>query len=381
MNGKAKDRDRLSPSENERIQARGAGGVSVSRARFGGSGAVELFRGNRLDIFGDLDGDIWIPPDPFALSPDDKAAADLLVGTLTVPSAVVPFQPFLISWEVAGPSGAHARVNSYQLNVFGSGPILGLSSEPTSTEDGLKASGSEIASMWQGGPVKLWARFGSGIRELDVANVDIEDSGCSDTRLPLPGPSLLLQTQGADRFLAGVKEHAGPDVTVTVTTAPQASYSAVGFSFSIGLRLQSSQATLDVDLETQFMVAPKAGHLGASFSHPGYRTVEIDADLPWYDDLWHTITLGEHDLASYYGAFSDGLGQLADGFAYEVGNHVRGLPGPDHRDYEQLEAKADKAIATAIDMSSEELVVTLCPVPSRLVSVVGLFPIHDFKLS
>jgi hypothetical protein len=342
---------------------------------------VELFRGNRLDIFGDLDGEIWIPPDPFALSPDDKAAADLLVGTLTVSNAVVPFQPFLISWEVGGPSQAHARVLSYQLNVYGSGPILGLSSAAMLTDDGLKASGSEVASIWQGGPVKLWARFGSGIRELDVANIGIKTSGCSDEPLALSGPLLLFQTDGADEFVAGVKKHAGEDVTVTVTTAPQASVSVTGFRFAIGLRLHKSlEATLDVDLDMQFMVVPKAGHLGASFSHPGgYRTVEIGADLPWYDDLWHTITLGEHDLASYYGAFSDGLGLLADGFASRVGNRVRGLPDPVDPAYEQLEAKADKAIATAIDMSSEELVVTLCRVPSRLVSVVGLFAIQDFK--
>ena len=369
----------LSPSESRRIQAGGTAGLFTSHNRLGGAGAVELRRGNRLDVFGDFGGVIWVPDDPFDLSPADEAAADKLTGTLVVPNTVKPCQPFSVSWEVIGPGDAHARVNSYQLNV-GAGPIFGLSSEAKLTQDGLKAAGSEITSMWRSGTVKLWAQFGSGIRELDVTDVTIDDSDCSQERLGLPFPILLLQGTGADTFVERIREEAGEDVTVTVTTDAVAAFSSDGFSFGIGLRLEGSGATIDVDLGMQFMIVPRAGHLAGSFSSPGYRSVDISADLPWYDDLWHTITLGEHNLYSYYGRFRDGLKELADGFASAIGRQVRELPDPDDPEYEELEAEADKAVGTAIDIATQELIVTLCPITSGLVSVVGLFPADVFKL-
>jgi hypothetical protein len=371
----------LSPSESGRIQAGGIAGVLSSQDRLGGAGAVELRRGNRLDIFGDFGREIWVPDDPFDLSPADEAAADKLTGALVAPSTVKPFQPFSLPWEVTGPGSAHARVNSYQLNVFGSGPIFGLSSEANLTQDGPKAAGSEITSMWKSGSVTLWAHFGSGIRELAAADVMIDSSDCTDERLGLPLPTLLLQTDGANTFVERIREEAGEDVTVSVTSDAVATFSSNGFTFDIGLRLEGSGATIDVDLGMQFMVVPRAGHLAADFSSPGYRAVDIDANLPWYDDLWHTITLGEHNLSSYYGRFRDGLKELADGFASAIGRQVRELPGPSHPEYEGLEAQAPKALATAIDVASEELIVTLCPISSGLVSVVGLFPANVMKLA
>jgi len=356
-------------------------GIAVSQNRLGGAGAVELRRGNRLDLFGSLldtpfgpPGIVDVPPNPFDLSPADEAAADQLKAALVAPSFVQPFRPFSIGWQVQGPSSALARVNSYQVNVSSFGPIFGLSPEATLTPEGLKAQGSVTASMWKSGSIRLWARFGSGIRELVVKEVTVDRSDCSEERVPLAVAALLFQTDGATRFVEAVQEEAGEDVTVTVLTNALATYSSDGFTFTIKLKLEGSGATIVVDLGMQFAVVPRAGHLGASFSSPGYRSVDIDADLPWYDDLWHKITLGKHNLSSYYAVFGDGLKQLADGFAAALGRQARGLPDPDDPDYDDKEAKAPKAVATAMDITNDDLVVTLCPIPSQLVPVSGIFP-------
>jgi len=89
-------------------------------------------------------------------------------------------------------------------------------------------------------------------------------------------------------------------------------------------------------------------------------------------------TLGEPNLVSYQHHFSEGLKNLADGFASAIGRQVRGLP-PEVVD-ELEEAQAPKAIATAIDMSSDQLIVTLCPMTSGLVWVGGVFPAAAIKL-
>ena len=271
-------------------------------------------------------------------------------------------------------------MNSYQVNAASFGPIFGLSAEPHLTPDGLKAEGSVTSSIWRSGSVKLWAHFASGIRELEVKEVTVDTSDCSDERLSLAVPTLLFQTAGATTFVEKVQERAGEDVTVTVLTDAVATFSSDGFTFHIEIKLEGSGATLIVDLGMQFMIVPSSGHLGASFLSPGYRSVDIDANLPWPDDLWHTITLGEHNLSSYYGLFRDGLKELADGFASAIGRQVRGLPDSDDPDYDMLEAEAAKVVATTIDMATQDMIVTLCPITSGLVWVSGIFPADAVKL-
>lgn len=359
-----------------RIQSAGSE-IVVSRNTLGGAGAIELRRGNRLDVFGGPEEGLLAPLDSaFDLSPQDEDAADQLTATLVLPSTVQPFKRFLISWEVKGPEPALTRVNSYQLNVFSYGPMKGIPYDIISPPP--RAQGSVLTSMWQSGSIQLWARFGSGIRELEVKEITVDPSSCSDEeRLSLTVLKLLLQTDGAARFVEAVQEEAGEDVTVSVLNDAVATFSSDGFTFHMDIKLEGSGATLIVNLGMQFMIVPRAGHLGAYFLS---RTVDIDADLPWYDDAWHFITLGEHKLYSYYNRFNDGLKVLADVFASKVGDNVRGLPDPEDPDYEMLKAKAPAALTTAIDISSEELVVMLCPKISGLVWVGGIFQAADVKL-
>ena len=350
-----------------RIQTAGPG-IVISRNRLGGAGAVELRRGNRLDVFGGLDERILAPPDYFDLAPIDEAAADKLTAALVAPGTVQPFRPFSISWEVMGPEDALSRVNSYQLNVFSFGPIFGLSAESDLTPDGHKAQGSENTSMWQTGKVQLWARFGSGIRELEVTEITMDLSDCTEERLPLVILTSLLQGEAATRFVEAIQEEAGEDVIVSVLTDAVATFSSDGFTFHMDIKLASSEGTLIVRLGMQFMIAPRAGNL-AAFSSPGYRLVDIDADGGILAEVVQFIslgTLGEPNLVSYQHHFSERLKNLADGFASAIGRQVRGLP-PEVED-ELEEAQAPKAIATSIDMSSEELIVTLCPITTGLVS-------------
>lgn len=217
--------------------------------------------------------------------------------------------------------------------------------------------------MWQSGPGKLWARFGSGIRELEVKEITIDNSACAEKEVDLIWLTSILRGTAADQFVDSVKVRAGSDVNVTVIKIADAFASADGFEFSIDLRLKTSKATVDVNLEMQFMLVPRAGHLGSSFTLTGYRSVVMDPDLPWYDDLWHTLTLGEHNLNSYQTQFFVGLKELAEGFAAAVEENFI-LTG-DNED--------DNIIGTAIDETNAKFVAMLCPAPSGLVMVSGIF--------
>ena len=364
-------------------------GIGVSQNPFDPDAAVELRRGNRLDILGGLDlldernlfnPGFVVPDNPFDLSPIDEDAAEKLTANLIMTNVVRPFRPFNITWEVIGPSSAIERVQWYQLNVGGS-PIFNLTENATYVPGGIKEYGTVSTSMWKDGKVKLWAHFGSGIKELVIKDITVDLSNCSEEKRPLAILSLFLQTDGANQFVEGIKEEAGEDVTVTVTRNPISTFSNEGLTFDMALKLEGSGATIDVDLEMQFTIVPKAGNLAAFFGSSGYRTVIIDADLPWYDDAYHTITLGEHNISEYYGSFRDGLGKLADGFAEAVGRDVRGLPEPDDADYETLEEDAPKISATRIDGTSNELIVTLCPTTSGLITVDGIFPSDVVRVS
>lgn len=362
-----------------RIQAAGSD-IAISRNRLGGAGAVELRRGHRLDVFGGLEERIFAPPDFFDLSSIDEDAASKLTATLVVPSTVRPYRRFDVLWEVTGPSSALLRVNSYQLNVFSYGPIFGIEefAETGLTPDGPKIYGSVATSMWKSGSVKLWARFGSGIKELEVTEVTMDLSNCTEVRRQLFILTSLLRGAAADRFLERVREEAGEDVTVTVLTSADATASSDGFTFHMDIELDGEQGTLTVRLGMQFMIVPMLGNLGAVFSSGG-RSVDIDADLPWYDDFWHEITLGEHNLSSYQYRFTAALHELANGFASAIGRQARGLP--EEVEDEQEEEDAPKVIATAIDMSSQELIITLCPITGGLIRIGGIFPADAIKLA
>jgi len=374
---------KVDPTRSESRLSRAAGGISISRNRLGGAGAVELRRGNRLDIFGGLGEEIVVPRDFFDLSTEDEDAAEKLTAALVAPSSVYPFRRFSISWEVAGPGDALSRVIGYQLNVGSFGPIYGRN---------LEAQGSVTASMWQDGSLQLWAHFGSGIARLAETDVTVDLSGCSDERLPLVPPLILFREDGAAEFLERVQEEAGEDVRVSVLEGAYTSLLSGCIYFYIKLKLDEIgyhippgsqepqeyiRGTVIADLEVQFKIVPRAGHLGANFSPPGYRSVELDADLPPLADAWYFITLGEYNLSEVYYKFHAGLKELAEEFASRIGDRVRGLDRDDPH-YKLNKARAPKAVATAIDMSNWNLTVTLCPT-IELVLVGGIFPMDEIK--
>jgi hypothetical protein len=355
-------------------------GLTYASNWLSGDGTIALQRNNRIDLIGDPNGPILPPRDFFDLSPLDQAAADKLTSSLTAPAMVQPFQPFNTRWEVTGPSEAIDRVKSYQLNGLSAGPIFNLPVESIIlTPQGVQKSGSVISSMWRDGSIKLWAHFASGISELKVKDIIMDVRACEEKSVALDLHLLLLQTQGANEFVDTVRARAGEDVTVSVVKDALVTQSNDGTSFEMDIKLEASNATIVVKLKMQFMLDPKNGNLAAKFSFPGYRSVEINADLPWYDDLWHTLTLGNHNLNEYYGQFTNGLKELADEFANAVGRNVRGLEAEVGDEADELAAPL--IIDSRIDPESGESVFTLCPSNNGLVPVFGLFAMDALKIT
>ncbi len=331
------------------------------------SGVIELRRGNRLDIFGDLDqGREFAPVDP-SLDAQDQAAADVLSANagLVAPSIVRPFESFAVPWEVIGPRDASRRVVSYELVDFGSyGNRMELTDQATLADVSLgRQTGTAFVSIWRSAQLSLRAVFRSGIHELARTDVGVDYTGCETKSIPLFVLSSLLRGTGTEEFLRVVRQEAieadrlsGGDgnVTVDVVSSADAVFRSSALHFEMGLRVTNSDGSAIVRLAMEFMIHVRQASLAALIDHRRIQVEVSDVQASGVVKRLGAWLFGTPGTASIQASFAWGLQRFAEAFAAELERNLR----PDSM-------RSPRPVAVAVEGDDVEgaLLVRFCDTP------------------